>query len=79
MENFITGHLLGKSVDVYCGGSDKFKGTVAACADGVLTLETKKGLYTHIAISKIIAVWARVEDEENLEHVARARKKSKKR
>jgi hypothetical protein len=73
MENFITGHLLGKSVDVYCGGSDKFKGTVVACADSVLTLETKKGLYTHIAINKIIAVWARVEDEENIVH-----KKSKK-
>ena len=77
MENFITGHLLGKNVDVYCGGSDKFKGIVAACADGVLTLETKKGLYTHIAINKIIAVWARVEDEENIE--LSYRKKSKKR
>ena len=77
MENFITGHLLGKNVDVYCGGDDKFKGSVVACADGVLTLETRKGLYTHIAINKIIAVWARVEDEENIEHIAR--KKSKKR
>lgn len=77
MENFITGHLLGKNVDVYCGGSDKFKGTVVACADGVLTLETKKGLYTHIAINKIIAIWASPDGEEKVKPVAG--KKGKKR
>jgi hypothetical protein len=59
MENFITGHLLCEEVDVYCGGSDKFKGKVVACADGVLTLETEPGVYTHIAIHKIIAIWAK--------------------
>jgi hypothetical protein len=76
MENFITGHLLGKNVDVYCGCDDKFKGTVIACADGVLTLETKKGLYTHIAINKIIAVWAGYEEGET--HKLAAHKKPKK-
>ena len=59
MENFITGHLLCGEVDVYCGGEDKFKGTVVGCADGVLTLETGAGVYTHIAIHKIIAIWAK--------------------
>jgi hypothetical protein len=58
MENFITGHLLGEEVDVYCGGTDKFRGKVVGCADGVLTLETGPGVYTHIAIQKIIAIWA---------------------
>lgn len=62
MKNFITGHLLGKNADVYCGGDDKFKGVVVACADGVLTLETRKGVYTHIAIDKIIAIWAKFDD-----------------
>jgi len=75
MENFITGHLLGKNVDVYCGGDDKFKGTVVACADGVLTLETKKGLYTHIAIAKIVAIWAEKPDVEK--PVQKKQKKSK--
>jgi len=59
MENFITGHLLCKEVDVYCGGEDKFKGKVVGCADGVLTLETRPGVYTHIAIQKIVAIWAK--------------------
>jgi hypothetical protein len=59
MENFITGHLLCQDVDVYCGGTDKFKGKVVGCADDVLTLETGPGVYTHIAIGKIIAIWAK--------------------
>jgi hypothetical protein len=59
MENFITGHLLCEEVDVYCGGDDKFKGKVVGCADEVLTLETGPGVYTHIAIHKIVAIWAK--------------------
>ncbi|MDI9609451.1 MAG: MM0924 family protein [Candidatus Verstraetearchaeota archaeon] len=57
MEAFIVGHLLNMEVDVYCGWSDKFSGKIVACADGVLTLETEKGVYTHIAIDKIVAIW----------------------
>jgi hypothetical protein len=54
---FISEHLIGKDVDVYCGCSDRFVGNVKACADGVLTLETEKGVYTHIAVEKIVAIW----------------------
>lgn len=50
-------HLIGHEVDVYCGWTDKFAGKVVACADGVLTLETNKGVYTHISIDKIVALW----------------------
>ncbi|MBC7121037.1 MAG: hypothetical protein H5T33_05630 [Candidatus Methanosuratus sp.] len=57
MEKFILGHLLNEEIDVYCGWDDKFSGKVVACADGVLTLETEKDVYTHITIDKIIAVW----------------------
>lgn len=56
MQPFIVEHLLGVDVDVYCGGSDIFRGNVKACADNVLTLE-QDGKYTHIAIDKIIAIW----------------------
>ena len=57
MLKFISEHLMGKEVDVYCGCDDRFVGKVIANADGVLTLETEKGLYTHIAVDKIVAVW----------------------
>ena len=56
MQCFIAGHYLDKSVDVYCGGPDIFKGTVESCAENVLTLNYE-GKYTHIAIDKIIALW----------------------
>jgi hypothetical protein len=56
MQCFIAGHYIDKAIDVYCGGSDIFKGTVEACADNVLTLNSE-GKYTHIAIDKIISVW----------------------
>jgi hypothetical protein len=57
MQSFIVEHYLSKVVDVYCGGPDVFKGTVEACADNVLTLNNE-GKLTHIAIDKIIALWA---------------------
>lgn len=56
MQTFIVEHLLGKEVDVYCGGEDTFSGSVKAIADDVLTLE-KVDVFTHIAVDKIIAVW----------------------
>lgn len=53
---FIIGHCLNKAVDVYCGGTDVFKGTIEACADNVLTLNNG-GKYAHVAVDKIIALW----------------------
>ena len=57
MQSFIVEHYLNKAVDVYCGGPDIFRGTVEACADNVLTLNNE-GRFTHLAIDKIIALWA---------------------
>ena len=57
MQSFIVEHYLNKAVDVYCGGPDIFRGTVEACADNVLTLNNE-GRFTHVAIDKIIALWA---------------------
>lgn len=57
MQSFIVEHYLESAVDVYCGGPDIFRGVIKACADNVLTLENE-GKLTHIAIDKIIAMWA---------------------
>ncbi len=57
MDDFITTHLYGKEVDVYCGGPDWFKGKVVGASNNILTLESKKGVYTHITTDKIIALW----------------------
>ena len=57
MQSFIVEHYLNKKVDVYCGGPDVFRGIIEACADNVLTLNDE-GKFTHVAIDKIIALWA---------------------
>lgn len=58
MQSFIVEHYLNSDIDVYCGGPDIFRGVVKACADNVLTLDNE-GKLTHIAIDKIVALWAR--------------------
>ncbi len=57
IQSFIVEHYLNKAVDVYCGGPDIFRGIIEACADNVLTLNNE-GKFTHVAIDKIIALWA---------------------
>ena len=61
MDKFISEHLINAEVDIYCGWTDKFTGKIIACADGVVTLETGKGVYTHIAVDKIVAFWRKVQ------------------
>ncbi|HWR25511.1 MAG TPA: MM0924 family protein [Methanosarcina sp.] len=57
MQSFIVEQYLNKYVDIYCGGTDVFKGAVQACVDNILTLNNE-GKLTYIAIDKIIALWA---------------------
>lgn len=48
---------MNENVDIYCGWTDKFSGKIVGCADGALTIETKKGVFTHISVHKIVAIW----------------------
>ena len=56
MDKFISEHFYKKPIEVYCGGTDLYHGTVLACADGVLTLQAE-GKLTFINIKKIISLW----------------------
>ncbi len=56
MDKFISEHLYRKKIEVYCGGKDVYRGTVLACADGVLTLQTENKL-TFLNIKRIISIW----------------------
>jgi hypothetical protein len=63
LSKFISEHYINENVDVYCGPPSNFSGTVIACADDVLTLETEdegEKYLTHIAINKIIAIWKQI-------------------
>jgi hypothetical protein len=48
-----------KEVEIDIGGEDNYRGVVAECNDGVLSLKwdiNKEG-YTHIEVDAIKAVW----------------------
>ena len=57
MDEFVNTHLWGKEVDVCCGAPDWFKGKVISSANNILTLESKKGVYTHVTVDRILALW----------------------
>lgn len=56
MDKFISEHMYKKEIEVYCGGSDIYRGKVIACADKVLTLQAE-GKLTFINIKKIVSLW----------------------
>ncbi|MFZ7137304.1 MAG: MM0924 family protein [archaeon] len=57
MDEFFHTHLWGKEVDVCCGGPDCFKGKVVSAANNILILESKRGVYTHVTVDRILALW----------------------
>ena len=56
--------LLGKKIDVYCGGGSSLRGEVLKVADGVLHLKDSDDKTCYVAIEKITVVWE-ARDEEH--------------
>jgi len=56
--------LLGKKIDVYCGGASSLRGEVLKVDDGVLHLKDSDGKTCYVAIEKILVVWE-AKDEEH--------------
>lgn len=50
---------MGKEVEIDIGGRTTYRGVVAECNDGVLSLKwtIKEEGYTHIDIERIAAMW----------------------
>lgn len=62
MEAFLT-KLIGKKIDIYCGGASSLRGEVLKVETGVLHLRDDEGLQCHVAIDKINVVWEARDDE----------------
>jgi hypothetical protein len=62
MEDFLS-RLIGKRLDVYCGGSSSLRGEVVKVEMGILHLRDADGKNCYIAIDKIVVVWEAREDE----------------
>jgi hypothetical protein len=62
MEDFLS-RLIGKKLDVYCGGSSSLRGEVVKVEMGILHLRDTDGKNCYIAVDKIVVVWEAKEDE----------------
>ena len=62
MEDFLS-RLIGRKLDVYCGGGSSLRGEVLKVEMGVLHLRDDDGKSCYVAVDKIVAVWDARDDE----------------
>jgi hypothetical protein len=65
LQNLLSG-MVGKKIDVYCGGASSLRGEVIRVQDGVLELKDSDDKTCYVAIDKIVVVW----EAKDLEHRA---------
>ena len=63
--------MIGKKLDVYCGGSSSLRGEVLKVEDGVVHLKDSDGKTCYVAIEKIVVVWEAKEDEHKAGFVSK--------
>ena len=56
--------MIGKKVDVYCGGASSLRGEVVKVEEAVLHLKDSDEKTCFVAIDKIVVVWE-AKDEEH--------------
>ena len=62
MEDFLS-RMIGKKLDIYCGGGSSLRGEVLKVEMGVVHLRDADGKYCYIAADKIVVVWEARPDE----------------
>ncbi len=65
MQDFLS-KMIGKRVDIFCGGGSSLRGEVMKIEGGVLHLKDEEGM-CYVAVEKIVVVW---EARDNSEHRA---------
>ena len=55
--------MIGKKVDVYCGGASSLRGEVVKVEEGVLELKDGDGKTCFVAIDKIMVLWEARDDD----------------
>jgi uncharacterized protein DUF6897 len=63
MEQFLS-KMIGKMIDVFCGGASSLRGEVVKVEGGVLHLKDSNRKMCFVAIDKIMVVWD-ARDEEH--------------
>jgi uncharacterized protein DUF6897 len=62
--------MIGKKVDVYCGGASSMRGEVVKVENGVLHLTDSDDKTCFVAVDKIIVVWEARDDDHRAGFVA---------
>ncbi len=62
MEDFLS-RLIGKKLDISCGGGSSLRGEVLKVEMGVLHLRDADGKSCYVAVDKIIVVWEARDDD----------------
>jgi hypothetical protein len=62
VEDFLA-RLIGRKIDIYCGGGSSLRGEVLKVEMGVLHLRDDDGKSCYVAVNKIVAVWEARDDE----------------
>ena len=55
--------MIGRKLDVYCGGASSLRGEVIRVEGGVLHLKDNDQKMCYVAIDKIVVVWEARDDE----------------
>lgn len=62
--------MIGKKIDVNCGGGSSLRGEVVKVEDGVLELKDSDGKTCYVAVDKIMVVWEARDEEHRAGFVA---------
>jgi hypothetical protein len=63
MQEFLS-KMIGRKVDIFCGGASSLRGEVVKVEGGVLHLRDDEQHLCFVAIAKIAVVWEAREDEK---------------
>jgi len=63
MQEFLS-KLVGRKIDIFCGGASSLRGDVIKVESGVLQLKDDEGQMCYVAVDKIAVVWE-ARDEGN--------------
>ncbi len=63
MQEFLS-RMIGRRIDIFCGGASSLRGEVVKVEGGVLHLKDDEGQMCFVAVDKIAVVWEAREDEK---------------
>ena len=62
MQEFLS-RMIGRRIDIFCGGASSLRGEVIKVEGGVLQLKDEDHHMCYVAVDKIAVVWEAREDE----------------